>query len=409
LNPNVLPNFFTIINEGFSSNLKVTIPPLTIPSWPCLFSGLTPEKLKYYAFDHPKMGLFNSYIWRDKSIFSIIKQKSFILNVPGTYPAWKINGEMITGMMSPKFSSYPIELKFFLENNWIIDGNSLPMVFKAFEIKKKLFLKKMDEDFQFLTYVIRLPDSISHNSALDRRMLTNYILLGYKKIDDFLGELLKSENFDNLIIFSDHGLKFYNFDFSLRRWLEKNRLIYINNTNKGKIFTIIAKIYDIFRPFIKIDYKKYKKLKRTILKDIIDDSITTIKDRNKSRVIHFSSNVGGLFLCGKDKLKKALIYKKLLKEKRIKQVILEDLDGFPDMFIILDEKYYFNQQSSLFITRGRNTIGHSELGFFMAYGKNIKKGKKDLINYLNVAPTILKLFKIEKKDYMEGESLNIIK
>lgn len=109
---NLLPNFKKVINNGFSSKLRVTIPPVTIPSWSCLFSGITPYQLGYYWFTHPKKGLFNSYVWRKKSIFSHSQLKSFILNVPGTYPGWKINGEMITGMLSPVISCYPKELKF---------------------------------------------------------------------------------------------------------------------------------------------------------------------------------------------------------------------------------------------------------------------------------------------------------
>jgi len=409
LKNNKLPNFKKLLNEGFSAKLQVTIPPSTVPSWPCLFSGLTPEKLGYYFFDHPNKGLFNSYVWRDKSIFSIIKKKSFILNVPGTYPAWKINGEMITGILSPKFSSFPPELKFFLSNHWIIEGKNIPEIFKAFEIKKKLFLQKLKEDFEFLVLVIRLPDSISHHSAMDRRYLTNYIHLGYKKIDDFLGEILKLRNFDNLIIFSDHGLKYYDYEFSIRRWLEKKGLIFINNMDKGKIFTIFAKLYDIFRPFIKINYQKYFKIKKTILKDVIEDTISTRKDKDNTRAISFGSNVGALFLCGKDKIKKEKIKKVLEKDKRIKFVKKSNIDGFPDLFIVLNDKYYFNHQSSLFITRGRNTIAHSELGLFIAYGKNIMQGKKKLVNYIDIAPTILKLFNIKKKKYMEGEPLNIFK
>ncbi|MFX1269290.1 MAG: alkaline phosphatase family protein, partial [Promethearchaeota archaeon] len=100
LQKNSLPNFKKLIKDGVSAKLKVTIPPVTIPSWPCLFSGLTPEQLGYYFFDHPKKGLFSSKQWQDQSIFSIPKIRQFVLNVPGTYPAWKINGEMITGMMS---------------------------------------------------------------------------------------------------------------------------------------------------------------------------------------------------------------------------------------------------------------------------------------------------------------------
>ena len=111
LKKNLLPNFNKILKEGFSATLNVTIPPITVPSWPCLFSGLTPSQLGYNYFSVPGKGLFNSTVWADNAIFSNPLLKSFVLNIPGTYPAWKINGKMFTGLMSPELSTYPENLK----------------------------------------------------------------------------------------------------------------------------------------------------------------------------------------------------------------------------------------------------------------------------------------------------------
>ena len=109
---------------------------------------------------------------------------------------------MIAGILSPSFSCFPKDLKENFEENWIVEGKNLPEIIKAFEMKTKLFLRKMIEDFDLLVYVIRLPDAFSHNVIGDEKMISNYIQLAYKKIDDFLGVIMKENNFDNLIIFS---------------------------------------------------------------------------------------------------------------------------------------------------------------------------------------------------------------
>ena len=311
--------------------------------------------------------------------------------------------------MSPSISCFPPELKFFIRNNWIIDGKSLIEIFNAFEIKKTLFLRKLKEDFNLMVYVIRLPDSISHHAHLSREKVFNYINLGYKKIDDFLGEILNYKNFDNILIFSDHGLKLYKYEFNLPRWLEKKGLLFINQSKKRKIYTIIAKLYDIIRPFIKIDYKKYHSLKKSVLKKIINDSILTQTNKEKTRVLNFFGNTGGLYLNGIDKSKLDIIKKELEKDNRVKQVIKSEKEGFPDLFIILKDKYIFNHESSFFVIRGRNSLNHSQNGFFIAFGKDIKKGNSDYVSYKDVAPTILKLFGINKLDYMEGLPLSIFK
>ncbi len=391
------------------------MPPITIPSWPCMFSGQNPQQLGYYWFTHPEKGLFNSFIWRERSIFSHKDLRQLVLNVPGTYPAWNINGEMITGLLSPKISCFPKELEFKLKENWIINGKTIKDIFKAFKIKKDLFLEKIYEDYNLLTYVVRMPDSISHHTRLSQPLIQNYIYLGYKKIDDFIGQILNSGEIDNLIIFSDHGLRFYKHDFNMTRWLEKKGLIFINKSSQHKIYSLISKIYDFFRPILKIDYEKlylFKKRFQKISKKKKSNTKKKKTDKNKieiSKAFSYNSNVGGLFLKGEDKKKEKIIIESLLKEKKIKKIISTNLKDFPSLFIVLNEKYMFNHNPSMFITKGRNAILHTQEGLFMAYGKNIKSKQFNSINYEDIAPTLLNLFNIQKPAYMTGKCLEIIK
>ena len=412
LNKDLLPNFKKIIDNGYSSSLKVTVPPLTIPSWPCLFSGLTPEKLGYYTFIHPEKGLFNSSVWKEKSIFSLLHLKTFVLNVPGTYPAWKVNGEMVTGMMSPSLSCFPPELKYFLNKKWIISGKSIRDIFKAFNMKKSLFLRKLKEDFDFLVYVIRMPDSLSHHANVNRKLLTKYIDIGYKKIDNLIGKILNDRDVENLIIISDHGLKFYDYGFYIKRWLEKKNLLYLNNNKGEKINNLIQKYYRIVKPYFKkFPFKNYYK-KVLKIKDNKKKSRkkASIKIKKNTRVQHFIENVGGLFLSNKDISKRDIIQEALENDKDIFQIIKPELRGFPDFFIILKKNYVFITKPSFSVKMKRNNrINHDQFGLFIAYGKKIKIGFKDHVDYINIAPTILNLLNKEKPNYMIGEPLNIFK
>lgn len=49
-----------------------------------------------------------------------------------------------------------------------------------------------------------------------------------------------------------------------------------------------------------------------------------------------------------------------------------------------------------------NVLTHSPKGIFIAYGKDIKKGKADTIKYYDIIPTILKLFDMEKQEQKVG-------
>ncbi|MBD3195356.1 MAG: hypothetical protein GF317_09890, partial [Candidatus Lokiarchaeota archaeon] len=125
---NTLPNFQKILQNGFKGNLNVTTPPVTVPSWPCLFSGLSVEELGIDRFYRSSFGIFSSSYWASKSIFSVKGLRSFCLNIPSSYPAWNIEGEMITGMISPNINKkmvYPEHVFDLIRNDWIIDGTSI--------------------------------------------------------------------------------------------------------------------------------------------------------------------------------------------------------------------------------------------------------------------------------------------
>lgn len=415
LENNEVPNLKYLIENGFSSKLEVTTPHTTIPSWPCLFTGINPENLGYLTFIHPIKGVFNSNVWRDKSIFSIKALRIFALNVPGTYPAWEINGQMIAGILSPLFSSFPKNLEQIYKKNWIIEGRTLKEIFKAFKIKKNLFLEKLNEDFNLLTFVIRVPDAISHRVFGSERIVNTYINIGYKQIDKFIGELIDNKSIDNIVIFSDHGLKFYKKVIHFPRFLEKKRLLYINKARELKVNSLVIKLYDYIRPIMRVDFTKklYNRLAISKKRDSELKKQRALqhldKDKPRSFIQKLTSNVGAIFLIGEERKKKQLIKETLERDKYIEKVIEFNVNGFPDLVVILDDKYLFTTESSYFIKRKTETFSHTNKGMFIAYGKDIKKGTIPLLHYQEIAPTILKLFKLEKPYYMEKDPIDLFK
>ncbi|MFX1502651.1 MAG: alkaline phosphatase family protein [Promethearchaeota archaeon] len=411
LRRSLLPNFKMILDNGFYAKLKVTTPPATIPSWPCSFSGLDPEQLGFFYFIHPEKGLFNSNEWRERSIFSLKDLRMFVLNVPGTYPAWKINGEMITGMMSPSISCYPFELKAKYEKDWIISGNNIEEIFQAFKMKSSLFLKKLEESFDLMIYVIKAPDSISHQAPGNINKALSAIYRSYIRMDKFLGKILNNFKIENLIIFSDHGLKVYKNEYNIQRYFEKKGLLVIDDPKLKRTYRTIFKLIDFVRPFIKSNplsnfYRRYRKSRSKRKKSVKKTDIVT-KDR--SRTQYYTANVGGLFLKGQDKHKLERIKKDLQKNKNIKKIISPNINGFPDLFIILEDKFLFSKDAAFYLKRKRETISHKDIGFFMAFGRDIIKGKVDFVDFQNIAPTIMKMLKKEKPNYMKGNPLDIFK
>lgn len=423
LKKNALPNFKKIIEKGYSATLKVTIPPITVPSWPCLFSGITPSQLGFNYFSVRGKGLFNSSHWRDRAIFSNPSLKSFVLNVPGTYPAWKIKGEMITGLMSPKLSTYPKELEERYIKNWIISGRTVKEVFQASNMKQEILISNLNENFDLMVFVITIPDHISHLAGISLKNALNYIDLGYKKIDKFLGKILDSGEIDNLFIISDHGLTKYKKIFYFHNWINKKGFFHLSYESKKKLWkNIFLKLYGLVNFFFKPNDKMIRLYTKFLdkLNETKESSTSLQKKKPRKprasfvvpdvmRFVSFKSNVGGLYLYGKYKQTKEKIIAELKKEKYVKKVITPEVELFPDLYIILDERYFFSIEPSLFLTRKTSLLIHSLNGLFIAYGKDIKQGKTDSVHYFDVAPTILKSFNFKKQDGMIGEPMKIFK
>ncbi|MDX1799152.1 MAG: alkaline phosphatase family protein, partial [Candidatus Lokiarchaeia archaeon] len=279
----------------------------------------------------------------------------------------------------------------------------------AFEIKKKLFLKKLKEDFELFVFVIRIPDGITHHSCIRLSKTNDYIKEGYVKIDEFIGEILKRNDIDNIFLISDHGLKTYSHEFNIKRFMEKKKILFYNSYLLNKVLSLFIKIFGFLNPrFFNTTYFHNKVIKFFENLNFVDKKRELI-DPNNSRFIHFYSNYGGIYLSDKDKSKKEYLKKILLKDKNIDRVILYDSNSMPDIILILKSKYLFSVKDSFFTMNRAYSFNHSDKGLFAAIGKNIKKGKKNEIFYLNFAPTILKLFNVQKPFHMKGEALDILK
>lgn len=400
------------MREGFFSNFKVTTPPVTIPSFPCIFSGLTVEDLGYCTFIHPSKGVFSSELWKDKSILSINNIRVFSLNLPSTYPAWTINGEMITGLLTPfmnKRMCFPNDLFKTIQKEWIIDGGNVEEVFQAFKIKKDLFIKKAQGDFDLLIYIIRVPDCITHHPTISLNKTLKAIKKGYMEIDKFLGNIFKNVDFDNIFIVSDHGLKIYQYEFNIKRFLEKKNLIHYNNDLISKLLSIFIKFIGYFNIRLFNTTFFHNKVKNFLSRFKILERSSFNKLGTSTNFIHFYSNYGGIKLDGIDKKKKEKMKRILLNNKYVRNLTVYKSNTLPDFIIELHDKYLFSVKSSFFTTNRFNSINHSDKGIIIGYGRNVKKTKLKEFNYLDFAPTILKLYNLDKLMHMKGNIPDIFK
>ena len=107
----LLPNLKFLIDNGSSGELESTLPRLSSPAWTSFMTGVNPGKHGIFGFIKPlneknyKKELYSSVDIKAKTIFEILSEHqkmSVVINLPMTYPSFKINGFMIgCGLTTP--------------------------------------------------------------------------------------------------------------------------------------------------------------------------------------------------------------------------------------------------------------------------------------------------------------------
>lgn len=217
-----LPNFNTVINEGVSGPLESTVPPTTPVAWPSIASGVTAGKHGIYSFRR----LTSDYRYEINTSADIrqpllwdICSPSVVGNVPMTYPPKEIDGEMVTGMMTPSLEgafTHPPELADKIRTR--IPEYEIGLSWSSYQGREEQFIDDLHEllenryqlmellfendEWELFFFVYTSPDRLQH-LIWEEDVLLDY----YERIDDILGEVLEyvQDCGALLYIVSDHG------------------------------------------------------------------------------------------------------------------------------------------------------------------------------------------------------------
>jgi predicted AlkP superfamily phosphohydrolase/phosphomutase len=201
--------------------------PFTGPNWACLYTGVKPSS---HGITDEGWKLDNEKYQDIKvnTIFDIVDDyyTQSLMTLPLTFPAFKVNGWMISGFPTPNSLEncyYPDDIKFVLGKNFSISFEKCVKGMgwkKINEPKEKLNLKKMfnrlaknhvktfkkiyskrstDIVFLGLTYI----DRVNHLYTQKEHKLREAYLEIYEIIED----LIKFCKPESLVICSDHGFK----------------------------------------------------------------------------------------------------------------------------------------------------------------------------------------------------------
>ncbi len=121
-----MPTLAKLMRDGISGELQTVFPPLTPAAWSSFLTGKNPGKHGVYDFFYREEKRYtgaphNRTTRRSPDFWEILNDyglKVGLINVPMTYPPTKIDGYMLTGLMTPRTASaddvnyvYPESLK----------------------------------------------------------------------------------------------------------------------------------------------------------------------------------------------------------------------------------------------------------------------------------------------------------
>jgi len=279
-----LPNFKQIMENGVYGELESTIPPLTCPAWPCMFTGKNPGEIGMYGFSGLQFGdrygsrMYSSSDYHSSSLWKSLNDYGkdvALLNVAMTFPPHKINSCMVCGVGSPPASeagyTYPPELSQTLDK--VVGGYEIiPPVLLTIRGKEEEIAQAFDrvltKRVKAASYLMRnfswdlfvciffASDSIqhyfwhhmdaSHPRHDSNNKYKNVIKAFYKKIDNAIGTLVAELPQDtNLVIVSDHGFGPMPGYFIVNKWLENNGFLkFKDRVHQGRTNSVLRKVRD---------------------------------------------------------------------------------------------------------------------------------------------------------------------
>ena len=263
-----LPNLAKLMENGTRSRLASTVPPLTAPAWVSFMTGLNPGRhgvFHFRAMEERTLStdLVGSWMYRGRTIFDRASKddlETIAFRVPMTYPAWPINGVMVSGFPTPDPRtnfSHPPEL----------GSNMDPLVKLAPVASMMAGIEDQIDNFEyyierstkaildlmearrpdFFCYVNSITDWIAHkfwrfsdpaapgyepHPMPDGTLLEHF----YDRVDESVGRILEAADDDAFVlVLSDHGTgPRTNRRFNTNAWLQEQGLLVRSSGQRGR-------------------------------------------------------------------------------------------------------------------------------------------------------------------------------
>jgi len=466
-----MPNLANLVEEGTSGILNSTLPPLTPPAWASFQTGVHPAKHGIYDFTQYRPGSYkpdfvSSASLGEKTIWNILSEagrRVILVGVPLTYPPGRVNGIVISGLLTPSLRSnftYPPEFKIELLNTireyrfitsqdtFFRKGLNAFLLDLVYTERKRveaaeyiLKSKQWDvgmiqfqsiDNLQHALWPLLAPDSKDYSPEKWQRVCSFF-----RFIDEGIGKLLSlvGEN-TNIIIISDHGFGPLTKVVYLNRWLESKGLLKVKSSVKTKFILQAANLLK------RVDFLKLRRVfldyaKRESLLSLVTQGIAIDWLQTKCYMLS-GSQAGNIYINLKGREPQGIVTSETYEE--VKEELKVHLESFrdpdtgqpvlkkvyyredisseegpeltPDLLVEPRAGYMFTRglgSSSIFETPqfGRDEVGcHRKEGIYVLSGPDFKAlGKGPDADIVDIPATILALMGVELPDYFDGKPM----
>lgn len=265
-----MPYLDDLKNKGAWGDLKTVIPPLTPAAWASFMTGTNPGKHGIYDFyefdsrDYRETRAVNSTFLNGKPVWNILGEdgkKTIVLNVPPTYPAYPVNGILISDHLftpSQRPDSHPAGVIKEIEKRFgpyklgfevVYDkGRAKKAVdeyFEEIDYKEKV-CKYLFENKNWDLFMVYIggTDKLQHDlwhllddkhpdyNERDARYFLPLVQKYFRRLDEFIKNLhtLAGGKDIDLILLSDHGQTSIYYFFYPNLWLLENGFMKLRNT-----------------------------------------------------------------------------------------------------------------------------------------------------------------------------------
>ncbi len=256
-----MPNLQAVVEAGVHGPLRSTLPPISPPAWGSLVTGQSPGRhgvFDFWARDLTQYAdttyrLNQSTAFAGRTLWDHLGAAGFrvgAVSVPVTYPAWPVNGFLISGMLLAPgmndLAAYPPELarRYGVSLNFpdaYRRGASLEEVMREgpamMRRRRRVVLELLAEmPCDFLMVVFGETDKAQHDfwrfiegdaTEDERKRYGDAIAAHYRLADEILGDIWRAFGQDALVaVVSDHGAGPYpRRAFRTNAWLAEQGLL----------------------------------------------------------------------------------------------------------------------------------------------------------------------------------------